>query len=388
MTRSRAAAAALAGLVASVSTLLALVSSPAIADHELSECYQPTLSPTPTPSPEPTTPPTPPPSPPPECLPEEGDVIRGTRTVSFEVDPTDSRRIMDVGVELLAETNGVPDPGPLTLVCAVDDSDDEPNVCEHTPGDAPGDGIYSFVWNSNSLTPHNGSYALSITARSCAVALGGWRCNLSQHDNALERTKLKVDNPPAQPAAPRVLVATETSVTLEWDKAPYPDVISYTIYRARTDRRTDEPDDDAFTALLTTTPTVMSIRDEVSAPGAYWYKVAVTRRSVVDKSGGISSEQSAASGPGVVAAPEPTPAPDGPPPPPPRQLKPFVAARPPPVPDAPFSAVLPYDVPEGGLEATGPDVPEEGSDPRGPVLPLAVGAFLVSASLALVRMPY
>jgi hypothetical protein len=70
----------------------------------------------------------------------------------------------------------------------------------------------------------------------------------------------------------------------------------------------------------------------------------------------------------------------------PRLTLPSVGSRAPPVPDAPFSAFLPYDVPEGGKAA---DQPEPGGgDPRGPVLPVAVGAFLVSSALALGRMPY
>ncbi|MGH7856179.1 MAG: hypothetical protein ACREQY_02540, partial [Candidatus Binatia bacterium] len=172
MKRSRASAAVLAGLVATASTLLAMASLPAEADHELSDCYTPTPSPTPTVSPEPSPPPTPPPTPEPLCLPESGDVIAGTQTLSFRVDPTNSRRVMEVSVALSAETKGIPDPGTLTLACPVDDTDDDPNVCAHAADDAPGDGVYSFVWNSTSLTPYNGSYSLSITARSCTVALG------------------------------------------------------------------------------------------------------------------------------------------------------------------------------------------------------------------------
>jgi hypothetical protein len=62
--------------------------------------------------------------------------------------------------------------------------------------------------------------------------------------------------------------------------------------------------------------------------------------------------------------------------------------RPPPVPDAPYSAYLPYDIPEGGEQVVEAAPRETGTDPRGPVLPVAVGAFLVSSALALGRMPY
>src|SRR5437867_2642388 len=64
------------------------------------------------------------------------------------------------------------------------------------------------------------------------------------------------------------------------------------------------------------------------------------------------------------------------------------------IPDAPYSAQLPYgDIPEdsgGSVSAGGGGVQEEPGGPtnRGPVLPVAVGAFLLSAALALSRMPY
>jgi hypothetical protein len=71
-------------------------------------------------------------------------------------------------------------------------------------------------------------------------------------------------------------------------------------------------------------------------------------------------------------------------------LIPSVAAAPPPVPDAPFSAYLPYNKSQDSNSEAGPPAPEAGTgtDPRGAVLPVAVGAFLVSSALALGRMPY
>jgi hypothetical protein len=71
-------------------------------------------------------------------------------------------------------------------------------------------------------------------------------------------------------------------------------------------------------------------------------------------------------------------------------LIPSIAAAPPPVPDAPYSAYLPYKS-SATSEDAGPPAPESGAsttDPRGAVLPVAVGAFLVSSALALGRMPF
>ena len=152
-----------------------------------------------------------------------------------------------------------------------------------------------------------------------------------------------------------------------------------------------------------------SVRETVQSSGAYWYKVQATRRSYSPdhRDTGISSALSASSGPGVVSAStQSTPKPGSkkksggrvialPPPAAavltPPGLIPSVAAAPPPVPDAPYSAYLPYKS-SGASEDAGPPAPEasggRGVDPRGAVLPVAVGAFLVSSALALGRMPF
>lgn len=387
MKQSRVGVALLALFVGAAWAALALPRWPAEADHSINfiDCSTvPTPTPTLTPPPAPGQT-EPPPQPPDNCTPEENEVMSGTRTVAFEVDgggfPATTREVLAF---LIAETKNVPDPGPLDLTCPV--PDEAPNVdgCQSEEG-GPESGTYSFTWNANTLTPYNGSYKLRVEARAEPhLTSAVWISD--------ERQKLKVNNAPAGLKAPKILVATENSVTVEWDKGKEPDVLSYTLYRAFTADSKTVPADNKFKAVFTTTAT--ALRDEVGTPGAYWYKVRVTRRSVITPDTGISSPISERSGPGVVFGLEATPRPEGappppPPPPPPRRLRPHVASRPPPVPDAPFSALLPYDVPDDvATEPTGPDVPEEGADPRGPVLPLAVGAFLVSASLALVRMPY
>lgn len=389
MKQSRVGAALLVVFLAGGWTALVLPGPSAQADHTIvfPSCEQPTSSDDPPPSPEasPSPTPTPTPAPPPECTPKENEVIRGTRKVSFEVQGGGfSSGIRQVFASLRAETSGVPHPGQLELTCPFPDDNPDVEGCQYN--ERRGSGIYSFLWNANTLTPYNGSYTLRVQAHACNNPL----CT-DQHEESLpDRQKLKVNNAPAGLGKPRILVATENSVTVEWDKGAEPDILSYTLYRAFTADSKAVPADNKFKAVFTTTAT--ALRDEVGTPGAYWYKVRVTRRSVITPDTGISSPISERSGPGVVVGLEATPRPEGappPPPPPPRRLRPHVASRPPPVPDAPFSALLPYDVPDDvATEPTGPDVPEEGADPRGPVLPLAVGAFLVSASLALVRMPY
>lgn len=387
MKQSRVGLALLVVLVGGAWSALALHVPVAQADHSIDriDCSSvPTPTPTLTPPPAPGETPGPP-EPPQNCTPDENEVMTGTRTVAFEVNAQGIQRIVEVVATLMAETAGVPHPGPLALTCPEGFPDEDPNVngCQSAER-RPESGTYSFVWNAGTLTPYNGSYKVHVEARACNVV-----CS-DDHKAQGDFRKLKVDNAPAGLKAPKILVATENSVTVEWDKGKEPDVLSYTLYRAFTADSKTVPADNKFKAVFTTTAT--ALRDEVGTPGAYWYKVRVTRRSVITPDTGISSPISERSGPGVVFGLEATPRPEGappPPPPPPRRLRPHVASRPPPVPDAPFSALLPYDVPDDvATEPTGPDVPEEGADPRGPVLPLAVGAFLVSASLALVRMPY
>jgi hypothetical protein len=180
-------------------------------------------------------------------------------------------------------------------------------------------------------------------------------------------------------------VATTTeSVTIKWPAAKEADVQSYTVYRAVTKDASKPPSvkDLRRVDVVTTT----EYRDTKAGSSVNWYAVRVTRRSVVTPEDGIRSPLSKLSGgANVREAPSPAPAP-GRRDIPRRQLSTVRGSgRPPPVPDAPYSAYLPYEkAPRGGSTETS----EPGGDPRGPVLPVAVGAFLVSSALALGRMPY
>lgn len=356
----------------------------------LTECaQQPTQPPSsPAPSGEPS--PTPSETPPPDnCIPASGSRLTGTVNLAFEVRANASRPIRQVDLYILSSEEGVPSP-----------NDRQPVLSRQFPNSsqAPSSQTFSFAWDTASLTPYNGTYKILVTAQTHGPHPDG----NGSTTQAAERRDLHVDNPPSPVAAPRVVATSAEAVSVEWDPASEPDVLSYALYRAVTESAETPPDYGQFTQVHTVSET--SVRDPVGEEGVYWYTVIVTRRSVVTPETGISSAPSPISSAATVKKATPTDAPkkddkkdDGktgrvvP-------FKPRVVSRlprltlprsgsgVPPVPDAPFSAVLPYDVPEGGeLE----DQEEPGAeDPRGPVLPVAVGAFLVSSALALGRMPY
>jgi hypothetical protein len=349
-------------------------------------CSEPEPSPTANPQPSASPGPTPGPQ---ACVPAEGSRLTGVVNLSFEVVADTARPIERVDLFILADED-LPNPNEGAPVDTwTFDQDDR--VDRQT---------FRYTWDTRALTPHNGKYKVQVIAstynsshppQSSAPSCNGRRCTA-------ERRDLRVDNAPATPAAPRIVSKTSTTVSVEWDKAPEPDVLSYQLYRTKTSSPDKVPALAEFKEVASVS--TLSVRDEVKSEGTYWYALIVARRSVVTPEQGVRSDPSPISkaaevkaaadddddkpgGGGGAAAPA---------------FQPRVvsrlprltvgtgALRPPPVPDAPFSAVLPYDLPEGAEE-----VPEEDpgvTDPRGPVLPVAVGAFLVSSALALGRMPY
>jgi hypothetical protein len=371
-------------------------------------------SPTPTPSATPTGSPSgtsgsPGPSPTPtatpdNCVPASGTVITDVRTMRFSVSTnTTGAYIDEVQAFIDSHTNGVasPDPTRVIVQCPTGDEDASTPGCQSSNAQ-PRNGIYAVPWDTNDLTPYNGVYTFRVRAHFVGPT----------HDNTVQQPtnnqcslgcNLIVDNPPVQPNAPRIVVTTASSVSLAWDANPEPDITSYTVYRAITKDKKTAPTDAQFKLDFVTVGT--SVRETVKDPGAYWYKVKATRRSFApdNKDTGISSPLSARSGAGVVSSTStdkatkktgghvvalpPTAAAVLTPP----GLIPAVAAAPPPVPDAPYSAFLPYKSSGANAEDAGPPAPEAGAggvDPRGAVLPVAVGAFLVSSALALGRMPF
>ncbi len=362
---------------------------PAHADHVISfhACEDPEASPTPTPQPSGS----PSPSPGPEaCIPDEGSRLTGVVNLGFEVVADGARPIERVDLYILADEADIPSPNDRAAVQSWTFQESE-HVARRT---------FTYAWNTETLTPYNGRYKVQVvastynsthTGSASSPACNGTRCVREQRD-------LRVDNPPKTLAAPRIVAKTATTVSVEWDKATEPDVTSYKLFRAKSSAPDKVPALAEFKEVASVATT--SVRDEVKSEGVYWYTVVVTRRSVVEPDNrGISSAHSP-----ISKAAEVKPAPDddddndapgGAAAPAfqprvvsrlPRLTTGSAGLRPPPVPDAPFSAILPYDLPEGADE-----VPEEDpgvTDPRGPVLPVAVGAFLVSSALALGRMPY
>jgi len=366
--------------------------NPTVAFHD---CPAPSPSPSPTPavSPPVTAPPnsaapTPTPSPPPDnCTPMSTSVLRGTHTLAFTVSSDGFQLIKSVTLVVLADNDKSAHDASSPLFNKTYDCNNQP----------PPTSIL-VPWDTTKATPYNGHYKVSVTA----IAYADRLCDSSNHPSSATATRsgLIVDNPPSAVNAPRIIATTASTVSIGWDASTAPDTARYEVYRAVTNSAKSKPETKDFQPWGYSTST--SFRDNQVGPGTYWYSVVVTRRSVVTPDSGISSPLSDPSPPVTIAAP---PVPSNPVGGAPRStvrryiplnpivLPPSQAAVNPPVPDAPYSAQLPYgNVPEagpGGLSGNGSNNSESGAtDPRGPVLPVAVGAFLVSAALALGRMPY
>lgn len=340
--------------------------------------------PTSTPQASPTSSPTPQ-----DCTPKEGSRITGNQTIRFEVRASSERPLRQVDLYIESQEEGIPHAN------ANADGQAQPVLTKSYPdrNAAPASELFTFVWDSVNLTRYNGSYKLRVVAIDWGVRPDGRDSQVLTS----QRRDLRVDNAPKAIAAPRIVAKTADTVSVEWDQASEPDVLTYHLYRAASSKADKPPAYSEFEEV-TSTPERAS-RDKVKGDGIYWYTVIVTRRSVVTPQAGISSAPSPISKAAVVDAAAKDEADGGPNTTGrvqprarvvsrlPNLSLPSVSSRLPPVPDAPFSAFLPYDVPEGGG-----NLPEQGEpgagDPRGPVLPVAVGAFLVSSALALGRMPY
>ena len=368
----------------------AFFGAPVAADHPIIDFDSHTCSPEPSPSPpgepeltpppsaDPTPTPNEPTPPPQNCMPEENERIWGTRTIKFSVETTRFRPLKRVALYILSDEKGLPHA-----------NSGNPLLEELFPSDPPVESYEKrFKWKSVEITPRNGRYKIRVVADTYEVTGG-------EHRTMLERKRLLVDNPPVALAAPRLIATTVDNVSLEWDTSTAPDVISYDVYRAKTSSREKKPAFADFKPIGSTAAT--TYRDPVP-PGVYWYSVRVTRRSVVTPEKGISSPLSPMSWPADTKAilekeiekKDEKPAE--------RRLQPYrpftptqrVGSRLANAPDAPFAYKLPYDKNVGALDEpmeAGTDDPAA-NDPRGPVLPVAVGMFLLSSALAVGRMPY
>lgn len=328
------------------------------------------------------------------CTPTENGTVTGSRTIAFTAQAGTGNRLRQVKVFAISEdadgkipSAGQPNPGdPIG-------QNDWP-----TWGESQNQASLSYSWDTVTDPGYNGLFTIRVEALSQNAA--------SQPEATPKTVEIKhvaVNNPPAKPAAPVILNASSEGVSVQWQQAKEPDLkqAPYTVYRAHTDTAKDKPKDKDFDKIWTTASDHHF--DPVTEAGAYWYKVEVTRNSPVSNTG-VSALSDASGDPGVVIPPPPTPEPTplppgqtpGPTPTPVRTPPPLpkIVIKPAPVPDAPFSTVLPYeDVPE---PAPGESLPpqalpqspiRDASQSRAGVLPVAVGAFLVSAALLLGRLP-
>ena len=176
-----------------------------------------------------------------------------------------------------------------------------------------------------------------------------------------------MDNAPTVPShAPKVLATTLGSVTLEWARAPEPDVTAYTRL-PRDDGEHERPSGVRAIQAGRHHGAVPAFRDSTVQPGVHWYAVRVTRRSVVTPDIGISSPASPMSRSGSRSRARPSDPKD-----PGRATEEVrhpagsitavraaraavrrrsVARS---VPDAPFAYKLPYDTPEEARPTSGP----------------------------------
>ena len=339
----------------------------------------PPLTPPPTdpPTGQPTPPPNPTPTPAPQnCMPPSGDRIFDTRLLRFDVTPDSGYNLTTVTLSILNDEKNVPPA-----------NKGQPVATWHPDKDTHS---FGYAWNSIEATPYNGKYKVYVTASETNRLTGK-----VQNSNAT-RSNLRVDNPPAQLGTPRIIATTVGSVTLEWDPATEPDVISYSVYRATTKSSSPKPGYDDLEPIGLANGA--AYRDTTVKPGFHWYATSVTRRSVVTPDTGITSILSPISSAAEVkslkqvqkeedngTAPKRVIAYRDLAPPRPRSV---LAS----VPDAPFAYKLPYNgntpAAKGGNAVEGSSTEAGAVDPRGAVLPVAVGLFLVSSALAVGRMPY
>lgn len=336
----------------------------------------------------------------PDCTPQAGQVVDGTWRIAFTAKAGSFGRLRNVELFIISEEDSVPSPGeePNGQVPPVEAWGDKNGSDWADVTTSPNAVTLIYVWDTKRLTPYNGKYTIRVRARSHT---DGQNQNQA---TTVERKTIRVDNEPAALAAPQATLS-ETVVTVTWNAAREPDTKHYIVWRARTDGD-DPPSANAYEAYETNLRGTRLV-ESLTAAGTYWYKVQVARRSVVASDGVIKSSVSPASA-GVTHVVTPPPATPGPPTqsvdpnagvrtPPPRGPV-IVSRRPPPVPDAPFSAVLPYeDIPEfeeepADTQAAGEAVAVEEPEPQDPgsrtgLLPVAIGAFFVSAALALGRAP-
>lgn len=377
--RAKAAHAVTRVLMAvAVYTAVSLAGPPAAAHHSITFIDCPdsdpaaTSQPSPSPTPEASSAPQPTPTPSPsasKCTPAPGSVLREQFTLRFHVRADSVRPIEQVDVFILSEESSIPSPnngGPVaTFFYREEDAESERTL------DVP--------WDTRTLTPFNGSYTVRATART-------YRHTPDEEQVVTaERQHLRVDNTPMMPHIPRLTEQSSNGLVLEWEAGREPDIISYTLYRAATAADGIPPSEAEFQPIRTTTN---SIAVDKPGPGTYVYAIRNVRRSVVTPEEGIGSVLSQPSAP-VRIEHEASSPPEGGQRPPPNANR-FAPFSPRPnTDDGGFSRYLPFRDSDSPLLAKPvEEAPQEPSDLRRGLMPVAVGMFLFSACLAVLRMPY
>lgn len=286
-----------------------------------------------------------------------------------------------MSLSILSESDGVPSPGSPS-------PGDPVKVWQFPENSGVRSQTFRFEWDTNELTPYNGRYRIIYRARTRVPNSG----------TQVVREGVFVDNPPRQPAPPVVRSSGNKTFNVEWRPAGEPDLISYTLYRARTNSASEQPKDSAFQVVGTQKGVTKT--DQVTDPGAYWYKIQSTRRSFVTAQGigSVLSRRSDEAGIYATPAPVITAGPAV-------RSRPgtissggsIAAARPRPgalsrnLPDAPFSTVLDYgdsdkeDGSQSAAEIGGDSGGSSVDETRRKVLPIAIGVFMVAAWAVLTR---
>jgi hypothetical protein len=331
-----------------------------------------------------------------ECTPASNQAIDDKWTIAFTAKAGSFGKLRRVKLFILSEDPKIASPG-QRLDGKVDPAkqwgDPGTEADWSSLAKAPNSAELRYDWFTDTLTPYNGKYTIRVEALSHSDADDDFSVATREH--------VKVNNPPETPKAPTSTLGT-SAIEVRWAPAPEPDFVSYTLLRARLDSASDTPADDDFTVLEQNLEST-KFTDAAPAPGTYFYRVRSLRHSVVSKNGAIASADSSSSK-AVTVVPPPTPAASTPPPLvtlAPIKIAtpaPAVVRKPPPVPDAPFSAILPYKLtpapPEASeepeeplVEAEQPAQPAAPPQSRAAVLPVAIGAFLISAALSFGRPP-
>jgi hypothetical protein len=209
-----------------------------------------------------------------QCTPGQGSVLRGQWTVmvtarsslSYLKSFTASIVPTDPGVTLPPEATvaGGPYYDPPAAITGPP-AQPGPNQPQMLSEDT-----ITFVWDTTTLTKHNGVYQIKVSAQSGVDTVEAFVLDL------------KVDNPPSRPTEVQV-VPEGSAAVVSWKRNPEPDVIAYRVLRSA--------DGGPFVRLDTVSR--LELRDDTVPQGAQIrYQVIALRKSPVSKDKVIMSAAS------------------------------------------------------------------------------------------------